>query len=497
MGIFLGIDLGTQSVKVVALEETGKLLASSGNDYPIDTPRTGFAEQDPETWWKQTVKSCQQVLQLTGIREVDGIGFSGQMHGLVMLDENDSPVYPAIIWPDQRSYAEVEYIRSILGETLADVCGSDIATGFMAASLLWVKKNLPDIFYRIRKVLLPKDYLKVKFGLEPSTDAADASGTLLFDIRKRTWSYEVLSVLGFDERIFPPVSESTDIIGCLSAKTKESLGIRGKAELVAGGADQTCSAVGNGILEKGELLITIGTGGQVVAPVDQPIVDPELRTHTFCHALPNTWYVLGATLCAGLSMNWFRTVVTGGSKDCLTFNTLGVEAAQVEAGSGGVLFLPYLIGERTPHKNPTARGSFLNLHLTHKRGHLARSIMEGVAMAVKDSVEIIRSLGISPQHVLFAGGGAKSVLWRNILASFLQLPVVTSGAREETASGAAMLSMVATGHFSSFREAVQAVVNLDPPTLPKKEWIDIYEERYLLFQNAYKQVSPLFPQESG
>ncbi len=494
MGIFLGIDLGTQSVKVVALEGSGKLLSSAGHSYPINTPRTGFAEQDPEKWWEKTIQSCTEVLQSTGIRDIHGIGLSGQMHGLVMLDEKDSPVHPAIIWPDQRSFAEVDYIRSVLGEKLAYICGSDIATGFMAASLLWVKRQLPDVFDRIHKVLLPKDYLKIKLGLDPVTDAADASGTLLFDIRKRTWSRDVLSALGFEKKLFPSVSESTHLIGCLSGRIKESLGIHGKAEVVAGGADQTCSAVGNGIFEQGELLITIGTGGQVVAPVAKPVVDPKLRTHTFCHAVPDTWYVLGATLCAGLSMSWFRNAVTGGEEDTLSLDTLGKEAAHVEAGAGGAIFLPYLIGERTPHKNPSARGSFLNLHLTHTRGHLARSIMEGVAMGVKDSVEIIKSLGIIPRHALFAGGGAKSRLWKDILASVLDLPVVTSGSREETASGAALLSMVATGHFSSFREAAAAVVELDPPTLPREEWVEIYADCYPLFQKAYKQVSPLFPQ---
>ena len=410
MSSFIGIDLGTQSVKVVLYDEAGHLLSLAQRDYPLLTPQIGFAEQDPEEWWKQTFSALQEVLYSVSNREIKAISFSGQMHGLVMLDNNYKSVCPAIIWADQRSEKEVHFIREKLRSRLAPIAGSDIATGFMGASLFWVKNNRPDLYNKTRWVMLPKDYIKIKLGLPPSSDVADAASTLLFDINQRNWSEEIIKELDLKSSLFPPIYESAQIIVQVSSLVQKELEITGDAFVIAGAGDQHCAALGNGIINEGEVLITIGTGGQVFTAIQKPIVDSLLRIHTFCHAVPQTWHLLGASLCAGLSLSWFKKSVLDNNHHTFDYSTLDEEAAWGIAGTNGLIFLPYLIGERTPHRDSLARGAFINLHLTHQRGDMVRAIMEGVSMAIKDSVSIFEELGIQGKKFIFACGGAKSRL---------------------------------------------------------------------------------------
>lgn len=493
MEYFLGIDLGTQSVKVVCYDGEGNFVALSSREYPILTPTPGYAEQNPETWWEKTKEAIREVLQKLPEPNIHALSFSGQMHGTVMLDEHLTPLYPAIIWADQRSHSEARYIREKAHEYLRTIAGSDIATGFMAATLLWVRNNLPEVYRKIRFVLLPKDYLKVKMGLPPSTDVADASATLLFNIRLRNWSEELLALLGLDRVIFPPVHESTQVIGEVARTVQEDLGMKGRCLVVAGAGDQHCAALGNGITEEGELLLTIGTGGQVFTPLTRPLVDEELRIHTFCHAVPGFWHLLGATLCAGLSLSWFKKSILDTDTHVFDVASLDQEAQKAEAGCNGLLFFPYLIGERTPYMDPHARGAFVNLHLTHQRRHFIRAIMEGVGFGLKSAVSIFQELGVEFQRTVFSGGGARSNLWRRIIASILDMPLFTTQVREEAATGACILAMVGSRHFESFDEATRRIVTYTHPTLPEPRWVEVYQELYWKFAQGYATLRNFFP----
>ncbi len=489
---FLGIDLGTQGVKVVGWDEEGNFLGSASREYSILTPQIGFAEQDPETWWEKTKEAIKELVSSIPQVNIKGIGFSGQMHGTVIIDDNLKPLCPAIIWADQRTHQEVKIIRENLKDKLATICGGDVATGFMAPTLLWLKENQKEIFSRIRWAILPKDYLKIKMGLTPSTDVADASSTLLFNIRKRNWSKEILEILELNHSIFPPAYESTQVIGQMKEEIKEELGLKGKVFLIAGAGDQHCAALGNGITEEGELLVTIGTGGQVFTPLCEPLVDDKLRIHTFCHAIPAFWHLLGATLCAGLSLSWFKKSILDSPLQAFDFKELDREAQKVEAGSQGLIFLPYLIGERTPYMDPRARGAFLNLHLTHGRAHFIRAIMEGVCLGLRNVIEVFKELGVKPQHIVFSGGGAKSALWRKIMASVLDTPLFTTQVREEAATGACILAMMGIEN-SSEEDIISRIIRYGNPVFPEKKAAEIYAELYLKFRDAYPALKNLFP----
>ncbi|MEN3186806.1 MAG: xylulokinase [Atribacterota bacterium] len=494
MSFFLGIDLGTQSVKVICLDEDGQFRGIASRDYSILTPQPGFAEQNPETWWEKTKEAIREVVQQLPEPNVKALSFSGQMHGAVMLNEQLEPVHPAIIWADQRSHNEVQMIREKLKQYLETVTGSDIATGFMAATLVWVKNNLPEVYRQIRWVFLPKDYLKVKMGLPPSTDVADASSTLLFDIRTRSWSESMIDALGLDTQFFPSLHESNRIIGSMKEEVKSELGIKGEGLVIAGAGDQHCAAIGNGVTEEGEILLTIGTGGQVFAPLKYPFIDQKLRIHTFCHAIPGYWHLLGAILCAGLALSWFKKSILDSPEHSFDFKNLDQEAQQIPPGCHHLMFLPHLIGERTPHMNPKARGAFLNVHLAHERAHFVRAIMEGVGMGMRNVVEIFQELGVKPQRVIFSGGGSKSALWRKIMASVLNMPLLTTDTREEAAFGACLLAMVGAGCFSSLEEATQSTIHYLNPTLPEPEWVEAYNHHYAKFKKTYPALKELFPE---
>ncbi|HYA09892.1 MAG TPA: xylulokinase, partial [Gaiellaceae bacterium] len=427
MQALVGLDVGTTGVKAVAIADDGEVVARAERGYPLSTPQPGWCEQDPEDWWS----ASQSALADLGV-EPRAIGLSGQMHGLVVLDEHDDVLRPAILWNDQRTGEECAEIESRIGlERLIELTGNRALTGFTAPKLLWLRRHEPETFARIRRVLLPKDYVRLRLTGEHAIDAADASGTLLFDVRGRVWSAEVLDALELPAEWLPPVHESTEI---------------------AGAGDQAAGALGLGIDRPGPLSVVLGTSGVVFAVLPAYEPDPQARVHVFCHAVPGTWHAMGVMLSAAGSLRWLRDSVVGES-----FEELTQEAARWPAGVEGLLFQPYLAGERTPHADPHARAAFVGLSLRHDRGALVRAVLEGVAYGLRDSLELVRALGVDAEVCRVSGGGARSPLWLGIVASVLGLPLERTAASEDGAAfGAALLAGVVCGTFADAAEAVAA-----------------------------------------
>jgi len=480
----LGIDLGTSSVKSVIIDNDGRIAGLAQEEYVIDTPRSGWAEQNPETWWRAVCLTTVAALNGAGINagEIAGVGFSGQMHGTVLLDERGEPLRPAIIWADQRSAEECREIYEKVGrERLAELTLNPVAAGFMAASLLWLKKHEPDVFARARTVLLPKDYIRFRMTGVLSSEPSDACSTLLFDTRNRRWSDELIEMLDLPRSIFPLITETYEVVGEVTAEAARAMGLRDGTPVTAGGGDQPIAAVANGVIECGTLLATIGTGGQLFTPLSEPKYDPQLRTHTFCHALPDRWFIMGAMLSAGMSLKWFRDKVMCGGD----YEELSRAAADVPAGCEGLIFLPYLVGERTPHMDPEATGAFVGLSLRHTRAHMARAIMEGVAFAMRDSLEIFREIGVSYECVVASGGGAKSDVWRQIQADVFGLPLVKAEMEEQAGVGAAMVAGVGVGVFSDVKSACRKITRYGAETSPIPENVQLYERQYRIFRELY------------
>jgi xylulokinase len=455
----VGIDVGTTGVKALAVSETGEVLAVAEEEYPLSTPHPGWAEQDPEDWWRATEKA----LAALGV-EPAAIGLSGQMHGLVCLDEHDRVLRPAILWNDQRTAAECVEIEERLGlERLIELTGNRALTGFTAPKLLWLRKHEPETYARIRRILLPKDYVRLRLTGEHAIDAADASGTLLFDVARRRWSEEVLDALELPAGWLPPVHESTEI---------------------AGAGDQQAAALGVGVLEPGALSVVLGTSGVVFAALPAYGADAEARVHVFCHAVPDVWEAMGVMLSAAGSLRWFRDALAPGA----SYDDLVAEAERWPPGAEGLTFLPYLQGERTPHADPDARGVFEGLSLRHDRGALVRAVLEGVAYGLRDSLELLRALGVRPAAGRASGGGARSRLWLTIVASVLGVPLELTAVEEGSAYGAALLAGVASGAFADAREAVAACVRVREHVEPDPAWSAAYEDGYARFRSLYPAI---------
>lgn len=490
MSYLLGIDVGTSGTKSVLMESSGTILDTALCEYPIDTPNPGWAEQDPHVWWQATVETIRRVLANSGIdhRDIAGIGFSGQMHGTVFLGRSNKVIRPAIIWADQRSARQCQEITAKIGrDHLAELTANPIAPGFMAASLLWIKVHEPETFEALHKIMLPKDYIRFRLCGEIATEASDAAGTLLFDVAHRCWSRELIERLEIPAELMPGVYASSDIIGRVQSTAAADTGLAAGTPVVAGGADQPVAALGNGVIKEGLVLATIGTGGQLFTPIDNPRFDPRLRTHTFCHVLPDQCYIMGAMLCAGLSLKWFRDNI-----GFAPYEQLAAEAEQTPVGAEGLLFLPYLVGERTPHMDPCARGGFLGLTLRHRQGHLVRAILEGVAFAMRDSLEIFKELGIRSDRIIASGGGAKSPLWRQIQADIFGNEVMTANTQEQAGVGAAMLAGIGIGVFSSPEEACEQIIKYGRPTRPVPENCRHYDHLYAIFKGLYPKLKEDF-----
>ena len=456
MSALIGLDVGTTGVKAVAVGPDGKLIASEEEGYALSTPRPGWSEQDPGDW----VRASEKALSRLGV-SARRVGLSGQMHGLVCLDDRDRVLRPAILWNDQRTGAECVEIEDRVGlERLISLTGNRALPGFTAPKLLWLRRHEPDVYDRIRRIMLPKDYVRLRLTGEWAIDAADASGTLLFDVAGRRWSDEVLDALEIPREWLPRVSESTEI---------------------AGAGDQQAAALGVGVIEPGTISIVLGTSGVVFAALSSYAHDSRARVHAFCHAVPDTWEAMGVMLNAAGSLRWFRDAFAPGTP----FDELTAEAARWGPGAEGLTFLPYLQGERTPHADPDARGSFTGLSLRHDRGALVRAVLEGVAYGLRDSLELLRELGVAPEKGRASGGGARSRLWLEIVASMFGLPVELTVVEEGSAYGAALLAGVADGVFADAREAVGACVRAGETVEPNPDWAREYEGGYARFRALY------------
>jgi xylulokinase len=476
----VGLDVGTTGAKALAVDETGRVLARAERDYALATPRPGWAEQDPEDWWRAAESALAQV---SAGREVAGVGLSGQMHGLVCLDRSERVLRPAILWNDQRTAAECAELEKRVGlERLIALTGNRALTGFTAPKLLWLRRHEPDVYGRVAHVLLPKDYVRLRLTGERAIDVADASGTLLFDVPHRRWSDEVLEALELPAAWLPPALESPAPAG--NARVESA----GAAVPVAAGAgDQAAAALGVGVDGPGALSVVLGTSGVVLAGLAGYEPDPQARVHVFCHALPDRWLAMGVMLSAAGSLAWLRDALAPGAH----FSELVAEAERWQPGAEGLLFAPYLAGERTPHADPDARGAFTGLSLRHDRGALVRSVLEGVAFGLRDSLQLLRELGVDPHAARVSGGGARSALWCRIAASVLRLPLELTAAEEGSAYGAALLAGVAAGAFDSCEEAVERCVRVREVVEPEPAWAAAYDDAYARFRGLYPALSSL------
>lgn len=503
MAYLLGIDIGTSGTKTVLFDVEGNTIASATEEYPMDQPHAGWAEQEPEDWWKATFLSIQKVFQISGVKKEDikGIGLSGQMHGLVMLDKNNKVLRPSIIWCDQRTSKECDQITQAIGrKRLIEVTANPALTGFTASKILWVKNNEPSIYEQAAHILLPKDYIRFMLTGQYATEVSDASGMQLLDVPKRQWSDEVLRKLEIDKDLLGKVYESAEVTGTVTKQVAELTGLAEGTPVVGGAGDQAAGAVGNGIVEPGIVSSTIGTSGVVFAYTDKVTIDPKGRVHTFCHAVPGTWHVMGVTQGAGLSLKWFRDNFCSSEKETAElmgidpYILMGNEAEQVPAGCEGLIYLPYLMGERTPHLDPYARGVFFGISAKHTKRDMLRAVMEGVGYSLKDCMSIIEEMGIPVTEVRASGGGGKSPLWRQIQADLFRSDVVTINSSEGGCLGVALLAGVGAGIYSSVPEACKATIQRVNAQEPIEKNSKIYHKYYPMYQKIYADLKESFMQ---
>src|SRR3954470_7399577 len=502
MSIYLGIDIGTSGTKTLAINDRGKILAHAMATYPCYHPKPLWSEQDPEDWWQATVKTVRAVVKKAKLKPADvrAIGLSGQMHGSVFLDKNNRVVRRALLWNDQRTAAECEEIERRAGgrKKLIEMVANPALTGFTAPKILWLRNNEPKNFDKTVKVLLPKDEIRRRLTGEFAAEVSDASGMLLLDVVHRRWSKELLSNLELDARLLAPCYESDEVTGRLSADVAKLLGLSADCMVVGGAGDCAAGAVGNGIVRPGVLSTSIGTSGVVFVHSETPQVDPQGRVHTFCHAVKGKWHMMGVTLAAGGSLQWFRnavckTLMTEAKKRKIdAYDVLTEEAAVTPPGAEGLLFLPYLAGERTPHADPNARGAFVGLTMAHTRGHMTRAIMEGVTYSLRDCLEIIEERGVSVKQVRASGGGAKSPFWRQMQADVFGKTVVTMAADEGPGYGVALLAAVGAGEFKDVPEACEATVKTTRQTKPIAAARKVYDKGFPVYQGLYRSLQEEF-----
>ena len=497
MGHLLGIDVGTTGARAIVVDTAdGRVVAGATSDYPLHTPRPLWAEQDPDDWWRGAASAVREAVaaaRAAGPLEITGVGLSGQMHGVVLVDGAGRPLGRSLIWCDGRTQDECDEIESRVGpERLIELTSNPALTGFSAPKLLWLRRHQPREYEKARRFLLPKDYVRLRLTGEYASEVSDASGTLLFDVAHRKWSDEVARLLDLDPALLPPVFESPVVSGEVSAAVGSELGVPAGTPVVGGGGDQAAGAVGAGIVRVGTVSSTIGSSGVVFAHAAEPVRDARGRVHTFCHAVPGAWHVMGVTQGAGLSLRWFRDQVAGGAP----YETLTEEAARVPAGSEGLWFLPYLMGERTPHLNPRARGVWFGLTAAHTRAHLARSVLEGVTYSLKDCLDVLTAMGL-PISEVRAGGGGRSALWRQIQADVFGREVIALQAAEGPAYGAALLAGVGTGAWGSVAEACDACVRVAGRTPPDAAAHAAYQRGLAVYRRIYEQVAPLYADGAG
>lgn len=503
MAYLLGIDVSTTGAKALLLDEAGNVAASASTEYPLSTPRPLWSEQNPEDWWEGARQSIDKALHSAGLdgEDVSAVGLTGQMHGLVLLDGQGRVLRPAILWNDQRTGAQCEEITRRAGglEKLLTLTGNAVLPGFTAPKILWVREHEPEIYERAEKFLLPKDYVRYRLTGEYATEVSDASGTSLLDVRNRRWSDEMLAALEIPRSWMPALTESPEVSGTLSEQAARLTGLKPGTPVVGGGGDQAAQAVGSGIVRQGIISVTSGTSGVVFAHSERYAAEAQGRLHAFCHAVPGKWHVMGVMLSAGGSFRWFRDQLgetermAAAESGIDPYELLTREAAEVAPGSDGLVFLPYLTGERTPYPDPQARGAFVGITLRHTKAHLVRSVLEGVAFGLRDSLELIKSLGVPVEQVRASGGGARSAVWRQIQADVFGTELVLVNVVEGAAYGAALLAGVGGGAFASVDQAVEATVCITNRTAPDPVNSSRYEQVYPVYRGLYPALKDTFP----
>lgn len=499
-GYIMGMDVGTTGCKALILDGEGHIVASNTQFYEMSTPRPSWAEQDPSDWWHAAVESIKKSMEIAGISpdEISGIGLTGQMHGLVTLDDEGRVIRPCIMWNDQRTIDQCRSVTNQVGlEEIIRLTGNQILTGFTAPKIKWLKENEPDNFARISKILLPKDFVRYKLSGECFSEVSDASGTALFDVKNRKWSDEMLAIFGIHRSWLPEVTESPVISSRVSPQAAQETGLLVGTPIVGGAGDQAAQAVGAGIITGGDTSVTLGTSGVVFSASDSYKVDPQGVLHAFCHAVPNMWYLMGVMLSAAGSLKWFRDALGGlevqqaQGADGDPYDLLTRSAAEAPVGSEGLIFLPYLSGERTPYPNPNARGVYFGLSLRHKKPHLIRALLEGVAYGLRDSLELMTALGININQVRASGGGARSDLWMEILANVFSKTIIRSSSEEGAALGAALIAGVGVGIFVDFNKACEVTLESGEQIQPNQDR-RVYDDFYCLYRSLYEPLKPLF-----
>jgi xylulokinase len=489
-GKLLGIDVGTGGTRAAVIDASGRVLATCTAEHAaFASPQTGWAEQDPADWWRACCQAVRRVLAESRMDagEIGGIGFSGQMHGAVLLDDGGQVLRPALIWCDQRTAGEVRELNDSIGaEKIISWTCNPALTNFTLTKLLWVRRHEPRLYERFRRLLLPKDYVRFRLTGDGATDVADASGTLLLDVAARRWSQAMAAAAEIDSRVLPPLYESPQVCGAVSAAGAEATGLRPGTRVVAGAGDQAAGAVGLGVVGAGAVHATIGTSGVVFAAMDRPALDPAGRVHTFCHAVPGRWHVMGVTQAAGLSLRWFRDIFGAGGADAPDpYERLCAEAATAPPGCGGVLWAPYLMGERTPHLDPQARAALVGLAASHGRGHVIRAILEGVAFSLRDTLTIFAAMNVPVTGIRLGGGGARSPLWRQIQADVYGKPVEMVEAEEGATYGAALLAGVGVGVWATVEEACRQAVRVRECIAPDPQAAAVLEKQYRRYRMLY------------
>ncbi len=497
----LGIDIGTSGTKTVLFDEKGNTVVSATREYPMYQPNIGWAEQDPGDWWEATYTTIREVIAKSGVKPADikGVGLSGQMHGAVLLDRDSKVLRRAIIWCDQRSAAECEQITSLVGkERLIEITANPALTGFTAAKVLWVRNHEPETFEKVKKILLPKDYVRFKLTGEFATEVSDASGMQFMDVPERKWSDELLSRLGLDKDLLGKLYESQEVTGVISREASELTGLAQGTPVVGGAGDNAAGAVGNGVVKPGIIFSTIGTSGVIFAYSDKVSIDPLGRVHTFCHAIPNTWHIMGVHQAAGLSLKWFRDNFcieekrTAQLMDVDPYVLMDREAEKVSPGSNGLIYLPYLMGERTPHRDPNAKGVFFGLSAKHDKRDMLRAVMEGVVYSLKDSMEIIKGMGVAIKEIRASGGGGRSRLWRQMQADVFGTGITTVSSVEGPAFGVALLAGVGAGVYKSVEEACEATIRVTTRQEPDMALNSRYMQFYAIYRRLYGALKEEF-----
>lgn len=489
----LGLDIGTSAVKVLLMDQNGEITAENSEEYPLFTPSPGWAEQNPADWWQASKKAIKNLISEYNIdnENIKAVSFSGQMHSSVFLDKNMEVIRPAILWSDTRTSKECQEIYQKVGgvKKLAALVSNPALEGFTAPKILWLRNNEPENYKKVEKVLLPKDYIRYKLSGKLGMDLSDAAGTLLCDVKAQSWSKELMDKLDLDYTIMPPVLKSIDVVGTVTESAAFKTGLSTSTQVVGGGADNACGAVGSGIIKEGRVMASLGSSGVVVAQTAEAEADPEGRIHLFNHAVPDSYYMMGVMLSAGMSFKWMKEEMYNNDLD---YEELNNEAAQVQAGSDGLIFLPYLYGERTPHADADARGVFFGISGKHKRGHFIRSVMEGVSFGLRDSLELIKDRGVEIEEIRLIGGGAKSKLWQQITADIFGETISLLNIEQGPAFGAAIIAGVGSGLFDNFESIVEELIEVVDEIKPIKENVEEYNKSYKVYQNLYGDLKNRF-----